>query len=91
MKIPFEADCFAYLDNHGTEFSLFLHPEQQDPFNFKFSYKEMLEALIESHIYPHSGKLSPEGIQVLKETQAGLKKLNARINKILKENDSVTE
>lgn len=91
MKIPFEAECYAYLDAQGVDISLFLHSHQNDPFEFEFSYKDMLEAIVESHRYPHSGKLDKEGLQALREVQAGLKKLNSRINQILKENSDETE
>ena len=75
MKVTNTIEVGAWLEPEHIDIYLYLTPEQGDPFEFKVPYQDLVDNLVESHTFPHSGKMDPAGIKELEDMATTLDRL----------------
>jgi hypothetical protein len=75
MKVLVEADLFLYFDDNDISASLFLGPDQSDPYTHKFTLEGMFDHLFEMEEIPNKMKISYSGAQEVRKVAAYLRQV----------------
>ena len=67
MKIILESDLFLYFDRNRLCTSLFLGPEQSDPYTSDFQLDDLMDYLFEMNEVPNTLKITKSGADEIKE------------------------
>jgi len=78
MKIILESDLFLYFDRKKLSASLYLGPEQSDPYTHEFQLDDLMDYLFEMNEIPNSLKISASGAKELKEVIQHLREVAQR-------------
>lgn len=65
MKVTNTIDISAWLEENHVSVYLYLTDTQSDPLEFEVPYEEIIDSVVESNVFPHSGKMDERGIEEL--------------------------
>lgn len=65
MEFDFKMDLTSVLDHEGVSSFLYIHSDQNEPFEFFIGYDQMMDSVIDMNIIPNTDKLSKEGFDEL--------------------------
>jgi hypothetical protein len=74
MEYDFKATMYSWIEGEGIKSHLFLHPEQQEGFEFTYSFQDIIDQLVEWHQIPSTKKLDEKGLDELKIVRQTLQK-----------------
>jgi hypothetical protein len=74
MEYEFKAALYTSIEGEGVKASLYIHPDQSEGFDFHFSFREMLDQIVDWYSVPSTKKLDEDGLEELKMVRQTLQK-----------------
>jgi hypothetical protein len=74
VEYEFKAALYPSIERDGVKASLYIHPEQSEGFDFHFSFKEMLDQIVDWYSVPSTKELDADGMEELKMVRQTLQK-----------------